>query len=316
MLRSTLLTLTLALALGIAAGAQVVVNGGYATTYPVAVSPQMTNTVTTNDIPSVPAINPPVAHVGPDAEVQGQTAAAQQAPVGTQPAVVQIQNPQPVMVEVAPSTTAAGQPVIGLGAAAIDVNPFLAGGQETSDQSLGEIAREWKQKDQAINAKTYTNADVEKLNQTASGNGTTTNAQNDNWPTNNGVITPQPNNGQGAIAAPAQNQSTTGNNPFAPRTQNNAPAAGTDNNGNQPENPPQANAKPTAERPYEMAQNNPGNAGIPQQAEESNSSTENTSSQNGTLPKTATRLPLLGVLGFFSISMGLFVRYQRAKDAK
>ena len=284
MLRSAFLTLSLAAALGIGAAAQVVTNGGYATTYPVAVTPQMANTVTSEGIPSVPAINTPVAHVGPAAAppaVPGET---------SQPAVTpEAEITQPADIN---------QP-LNLGVGAVDVNPFLSPGQDTNGQSLGEIARAIKQKDQSINAKTYTNADIDKLNASSGGiNAGVTNAQNDNWPANNGVITPEPNNGQGAIASPAQNQSTTG----------------TDNS--QPANPPQAFAKPSGDRPYEMAQNNPSNADIPQQSDASNSSTENTSSQNATLPKTASRLPLLGVLGFFSISMGLFVRYQRAKEAR
>jgi hypothetical protein len=31
------------------------------------------------------------------------------------------------------------------------------------------------------------------------------------------------------------------------------------------------------------------------------------------LPSTASRLPLIGVAGLFSVTMGIFVRYQRAK---
>src|ERR1700739_3903723 len=68
MLRLTLLTLTLVLAFGITAPAQVAVNGGYATTAPYPAPPSIVNTVTTLGIPSVPAIKPPFAHAGPQAE--------------------------------------------------------------------------------------------------------------------------------------------------------------------------------------------------------------------------------------------------------
>jgi hypothetical protein len=202
------------------------------------------------------------------------------------------------------------QPV-NLGVSSADVNAD----QDLGDKSLAEAAHEIKAKDQAMNAKMYTNADIDKLNQSAGvNNGVSVNAQNDNWPSNNGVISPEP---QGAIASPAQSQSTTGTSPFAPQVapNSNQPSA-------QPEAPPQAfngpgfNSKPSAGTPYEMAQNNPSNAGIPQ-SEPGRAETSNTNNAApATLPKTASRLPLLGVLGFFSISMGLFVRYQREKSAK
>jgi len=35
--------------------------------------------------------------------------------------------------------------------------------------------------------------------------------------------------------------------------------------------------------------------------------------QGSQLPRTASRLPLVGVAGLFSVTMGIFVRYQRAK---
>jgi hypothetical protein len=292
MLRSAFVTFSLALALGAAASAQVTVNGGYATTYPVAVTPQIVNTVTSEGIPAVPAINTPVAHVGAAAvppTVPGET---------SQPAVVpEAEITQPINVN---------QP-LNLGVSSAELNPFVLGDQNLNGESLADAAREIKHKDQATNAKMYTNADIDKLNQSAgAGNGVSANAQNDNWPANNGVITQQPP----AIGSPAQNQSTTGTSPFAPQS-------ATPSN-NQPENPPQAmnapesGSKPSAGAPYEMAQNDASNAGVPQAGGAENSS----NSAPATLPKTASRLPLLGVLGFFSISMGLFVRYQREKATK
>lgn len=300
MLRTAILSVSLALALG--ASAQVVSNGGYATTAPAAVPPQIANTVTTYGIPSVPAINTPVTHVGPQAQ-QGQPGSESVPSTPSTPGEVEIQNPGPMTLQLSPANNAASGPVMNLGAASYEQNPFLgSGSNNNNNESLGEVAREMKQKEQTANAKTYTNADIDKLNQsTGVSNGAmSASATNSSWPANNGVITPPP---QGSIAAPAQNQSTTGT---VPATQE-PPQVG-----------PQSNAKPSAERPYEMAQNNPSNAGIPQQSAESNnesSANSNNASTKATLPKTASRLPLLGVLGFFSISMGLFVRYQRAKDS-
>jgi hypothetical protein len=291
MLRSAFVTL--ALALGAAASAQVTINGGNATTYPVAVTPQMANTVNAEGTASVPAINPPVAHVGP-------AAAAPTIPgEPMQPAVAASQ-------EVTSNTTslAPGQPM-NLGVSGEDVNSD----QDLGGKSLAEAAREMKHHDQTMNAKMYTNADIDKLNQSAgASNGISANVQNDNWPANNGVITQQPS----AIGSPAQNQSTTGTSPLVPQIapNSNQPSV-------QPETPPQAmNVKPSAGEPYEMTQNNPSNAGIPQTSDQSGSNDANTAAAPATLPKTASRLPLLGVLGFFSISMGLFVRYQREKAAK
>jgi len=305
MLRSAFLTLSLGLALAVSASAQVYTNGAYATTYPSAVPPVISNTVTTYGIPSVPAINTPVTHVGYQAEQP--TVVTEETP--STPAEAQV--PAPLTLSIAPNANLAAQP-LNLGVATVEVNPFLGSGGDMSGRSLGEIARDLKQKNPAVNARTYTNGDVDRLN-AASSTGTDVNAQNSNYPANNGVITPSP---QGAIASPAQSQSTTGNGPFAPKTQapppppvENQPEAPQPQSNEPQANPPQSNAKPTPERPYDMAQNNPSNAGIPQPAESSDN-------DNTTLPKTATRLPLLGVLGFFSISMGLFVRYQRTKTAK
>jgi len=304
MLRSAFLTATLALGLCAFAQAQLVNYGGYATTAPTAVNAQGS--------PSVPAIQTPVAHVGPQLGTPTQpgetpTVNLLAQPVApAQPEVIQIQNPNGAGVEVLPSNAAVPQ-TINLGAASYSENPFVSGESGTNGQSLGEIAREIKQKDQNLNAKTYTNADIDRMNQaTGINNGVTANA-NSNYPTNNGVITPPAQQPPSSIAAPAQNQSTTGNGATTPAPQS---------------NPPQANAKPSAERPYEMAENNPASAGIPQAGTEQNSQTNTSKSaeqNNGdqkSLPKTASRLPLIGVLGFFSIAMGIFVRYQREKTSK
>jgi len=280
MLRSGIIASLLAFALANVAAAQVVyTNGGYATTDSAVVDAQ--------GAPSVPAINTPFAHVGPEAPPQTDQS-------------------QQITPETASSNNnASGEPVK-LGAAQIEVNQFV-NGSDANDRPLGEVAREMKQQAQPANAKTFTNADIQKLNQSGtSNNPSVPNAKgNDEWPANNGVVTPEPNNPQGVTAAPSQNQRPTGMSPFAPRSQG------------QPETqpPPQANAKPSAGSPYEMAQNNPANAGIPQQDNQASSSNSDHASAT-TLPKTASRLPLLGVLGFFTVAMGLFVRYQRGKEAK
>jgi len=306
MLRSTLLTATFALGLASFVQAQVVNYGGYATTAPTANVTQNPSVVNAQGAPSVPAINTPVAHVGPQAGVANQP--GEQA---TSPSPATAAPTAPTQPEVAQTFDP--------GVATVATNPFLTPGSGDNGKSLGEVAREMKQKDQNLNAKTYTNADIDRLNQASRvNNGATTNASN--YPANNGVITPPANNGN-SIAAPAQNQSTTGNGPFGSRPQTAAPA---DNNAPNatPAEGPQASAQPSAQRPYEMAANNPPNGAVPQSSNDQNAGAANQTSDNNAqasaqqLPKTASRLPLIGVLGFFSISMGLFVRYQREKASR
>lgn len=308
MLRSALITATLALGLASFAQAQVVNYGGTATTAPTANVTQNPSVVNAQGAPSVPAINTPVAHVGPQAGIANQPGEQATAPnQGTanattpQTEVAQAQNPQ----------------AFDLGVSTVATNPFLTAGSGDNGKPLGDIAREMKQRDQALNAKTYTNADIDRLNQsTGAVNNAAVTANASNYPANNGVITPPTTN---SIAAPVQNQSTTGNAPFSPHPTNNAVPATNENN--TPTSIPQANAKPSANRPYEMASNNSANAGIPQSGNDQTASTANQANDNAQtnsqqLPKTASRLPLIGILGFFSISMGLFVRYQREKASK
>jgi hypothetical protein len=190
------------------------------------------------------------------------------------------------------------------GVARYDLNQF-AGPSADNGQSLGDLARQLKQRQQNVNAKSFTNADIQRIDQqTTGGVAGATAAGNNNWPDNNGVITPGGSNAPGSVGAPVQNQNQgqSPKSPFAPRSQNAEPA-----------NPSGA----ASDRPYETAPNNSANAGIPQpQAQSSAAANSNSGSDNSSLPGTATRLPLIGVLGFFSVSMGLFVRYQRAKASR
>src|SRR3954466_4728170 len=91
MLRSSFLTAALALALATGASAQVNVNGGVAT---VAQAPQnVQNTATELGIPSVPAINTPFAHVGPEGSPQQNATDQSQASAQTQPTNAQAAQP-------------------------------------------------------------------------------------------------------------------------------------------------------------------------------------------------------------------------------
>lgn len=302
MVRSALITFSLAVGLGSFAQAQVVNSGGYATTSPntpvvgVVENPLVVNSA---GAPSIPAIGTPFAHVGPEA------APVRQAGIQTPTAVIVEPAPEANQGQAANSGTTQ---TFNFGAANFSTNPYASGETGTSQESLAEAARQARQKGQNVNAKLYTNADIERLNQaTGVNHGVATNAAN-TYPANNGVITPPANNqNQNSIAVPMQNQSTTGTVPPTPGPRNSPvrqrmeqlPSTPT---AQQPL-PPQANAKPSANG---SATANTG-AG----------SAENQSNANSAeLPKTASRLPLIGVLGFFSISMGLFVRHQRAKSSK
>jgi hypothetical protein len=300
MLRSALLTASLTLTLALSSGAQVNTNGGYGNTLP-------------QGAPSVPAITTPTAHVGPEATPQAEPGYSGSAVVEVpqelvqRPGADQGQNQPGAQAQTAP----APQP-FNFGVAQYD------SGVTTGDmgQPLGQIARDMRQRTQAGNVKTFTNADIQRIDGSSGKVSGIPNQNNDQWPDNNGMINSGPtNSSQQPSAAPSANPAAS---PFAPK--GTAPAPG--NNGQ-----PQANAKPSAAQPYEMAQNNPSNAGIPQSDNQSSATGNNANSSananaadanasSNALPKTASRLPLLGVLGFFSISMGFFVRYQRAKDSR
>ena len=301
MFRSAFINVALILGLGAFAQAQVVNSGGYVTTAPsmsVVGVAQNSSVVNAQGAPSVPAISTPVAHVGPQAGAASQPG---QATNGLD--IVATEGAQQ-------NTNSATSQAFNFGAATLSSNPYVSGGVGASEESLAEAARQAKQKEQNVNARVYTNADIDRINQATGVNAVATDAAN-SYPANNGVITP-PSNNQNSIAVPAQNQSTTGTVQTAPGPQNpaaqppvqpapNAPAAA------QPF-PPQANAKPSANTST-MASNHP-----PAPLNQANDSQQGAGTQQ--LPKTASRLPLIGVLGFFSISMGIFVRYQRAKSSK
>lgn len=166
-------------------------------------------------------------------------------------------------------------------------------GQDINGKSLAEIAQEMKGRSNGtINARTFTNNDVDTMNRS----GVNSNPSgNESWPGNNGVITPeseQPN----AIAAPAPGPRS----PFAPP----------ENVSQEQLESAQAASQAVSPAGVEIAQN-----------EQAPASAQEAANPPGTysypranrLPQTATRLPLLGVLGLFTICAGIFVRYQRAR---
>ncbi len=281
----------------------------------------------TSSGPAVPAtpVSPPIMYTPIIQLGQGPTqpATAVATPGGL--ATVEVP-PQQQTGQPNPTLAPASSPTpFNFGVAQFGTPAALGGvGQDINGQSLADIAREQRQHPAGTNARVYTNNDINQLNQTGNSvNNPSAQANTpDNWSPENGVINPngtpsetQPN----AVGAPAQqNQSPTGvRSPFGPKPQSeNYGPAGIDNTPAEP----QAEARPFAQRERtQIAQNNPP-APPQDQASQSTSQTDATQSQpaqNKTqasqLPRTASKLPLVGVAGLFSVSMGIFVRYQRAK---
>jgi hypothetical protein len=192
-------------------------------------------------------------------------------------------------------------------------------GQDINGKSLGDIAREQRQHPVGTNARVYTNTDIDQINQTGNSvNNPSARTNADNWSPNNGVINPngttetQPN----AVGAPAQqNPSPTGviHNPFAPKPQSYSPA-GIDMTPSQTPARPQADVHPLRTREnVELAQNTTPAPPQDQAAQSQPAQKAPADNSQSQLPRTASKLPLLGVAGLFSVTMGIFVRYQRAK---
>ena len=277
--------------------------------------------------PAVPA-SPPIVYT-PVVQL-GQAPTQPMQAVATPNGLIAVgpQQEQQAAQENATLAPAASATPFNFGVAQFDA-PAAAGGvgQDINGKSLGDIAREQRQHPVGTNARVYTNTDIDQLNQT--GNAVTNpsaQANNaDNWSPNNGVINPgaptesQPN----AVGAPAQqNQSPTGvHSPFAPKPQGQTYSpAGIEMTPTQPQARPQADIHPLRTRDnVELAQNTAPTS--PQdQAADANAQSHpaqnppaQDQAQTSQLPRTASKLPLVGVAGLFSISMGIFVRYQRAK---
>ena len=239
----------------------------------------------------------PVNASGTVLEAAQEQAQMQQQAQGQAGATVEITNPAPMNVQVTPSQTQAGAQPFNFGVAEFST----AAASPTDQRSLGDIARSLK-KGNAVNAKTYTNQDIDRINQQFGGSaGVAAN----NEPANGVITAPADNDGNaapalGAPAQPQQQNNAPARSPFGPR--GNAPAASP----TQPDrdNTPRADAsQPGASAPVVTAQNNPP----------ANPADENAATTKAELPRAASRLPLMGVLGFMTVVAGIFVRYQRAR---
>ena len=319
MARLAVLTALVVALAAVSSGQVVVTNSGFATTPGPA-------------IPATP-VSPPILYTpifqlgqAPTQPIQATAAANGLSQNGaTQPNAEQttVGNSAPLTLEVVPATnTAKSAPTpFNFGVGQFDSSNTAVGiGEDMNGKTLGDVAREQRQHP-STNARVYSNNDIDKLNEvggTVSAPSAQANNKNDNWSPNNGVITPENSQpAQNSVAAPAQNQTPTGvHSPFAPRSQSTR-HAGIDTTPDQPQSRPQSEARPLEKSEgVEMAQNNPQNAPLAQ-SQSDNSAVQNAPAENQAqakqLPHTASRLPLIGVAGLFSVTMGIFVRYQRAK---
>jgi hypothetical protein len=157
----------------------------------------------------------------------------------------------------------------------------------THGRSLGDIARNNRQRMQGANARNFTNADVQRMAGAGGVSGIATSPANNAYPADNGVINSNGVATQSGVASPT-----------------NAPAANDQNA--QPATPvvtqPAPSEKPSAGTPPpNMAQ-----AQTPANPADQNAAPANT--EQRTLPKSASPLPLLGLLGFTAAGAGLVVR--------
>jgi hypothetical protein len=228
-----------------------------------------------------------------------------------------------------PNRTVATQTVqrrFEFGAAQFENSPGVGGvGQDINGKSLAEVAREQRQHSTNANVRVYTNTNIDQLNQTGGTINTpsaTRNPSPDNWVPNNGVISPEgqpaPQSSVGSQEPPNQPTNPTGVQAQpVPKPQSYNPD-GSELTPNQPQPRTQSELRPLVKREGdEIAQNNPQSAPLAQVQStqgQGEAPSDQDQPQAGQLPRTASRLPLLGVAGLFSVTMGIFVRYQRSKS--
>lgn len=336
MKRSALFIIALLLISGLAFGQAVVTPSGQATTggalVPVApvVSPPLvvTPSVHLSNAPTQPSMSGASALTVP----QQPAAPSSRADISYGPpaAIIVPETTGTEAVTSAPSTTGTETaPAFTMG-----VNSAAAEGQSNglNGRSLGEVARQLRQNTQNQNAKMYTNDDVEKL-PTAGGitGGTTAGVSPQQFPPNgsypmgnNGVImengrplaggqavgtSQNPAANTSGVAQPAteQNEQPATNQPAQSGTMNALPP--------QPQQetaPPQKPSAVTPPPPQQMAQANvpPNPAQQNAAAPRSNARSEQpaNNSQPQKLPKSASLLPLIALVGAGATVAGLMAR--------
>jgi hypothetical protein len=328
MMRSVLFTLVLLMISALAFGQAVVTPSGVATSngiaIPVApVSPPLlvTPIVHLSNAPTEPSPSGISALAAP----QSPTAPSSRAEIEYgQPTAIYLTQPSPVEpASVAPSSApAATPPQVDLG---VNSSAAIAVSDGQNGRSLGEIARQMRQNMQNANAKLYTNSDVEQLPTAGGITGTTASVPPQQFPPNgeypvgnNGVIE---QNGQPmgqAIATPGNSAANNGGTateqplpaqpPANQQPMNQAPTSAPPNN-TQPEQQP-APQKPSAGTippPQTSQAEVPANP-ADQNAAAAPSNAPANQPTHGSLPKSASLLPLIALVGAGATIAGLMAR--------
>jgi len=283
MKRCVLFIITLTLISTLAVAQAVVTPSGQATMGGVAVPVAPLN--------SPPQVTAPLIHLGNAATVPAGSPAN---PNAEPPSAVPIRTE----IDLGPETIYLGQPNVAANSAnvvntaapaaghvdlGVNSNAAVSVSDGTNGRSLGDIARENRQRMQGANARTFTNADVQRMAGAGGVSGIATNPANNAYPPDNGVI-----NSNGAVAVPANTA-----------TEQNVPQA----------TPPatEQNQKPSAATPPpQMAQ-----AQTPANPADQNGQANAQENNQRTLPKSGSPLPLLAVLGVVAGGAGLVVRKLR-----
>lgn len=314
MKRSALFTLVLLMSAALAFGQATVTPSGQATTSGVAVpvAPYSPPLLVTPIVHLSTASTLPATNGGAVAAPEPPTAPGIRAEVQYGQPVVYLGVQEPAAEQTTAPATVAGQQPFEMGvtanAGADAASVTAAENDGLNGRTLGEVARELRGQMQNANAKVYTNSDVNAMPNAGGITGTTaSNAQQQN-PSNgsypvgeNGVIR---QNGP-AIASPqnpnsnaAPQQPATEQNPQAQPMNQAAPPAN-----NQPPQKPSAGTVPPQQTAAAQAPPNPAD----QNAAASQSQSQQENSQK-TLPKSASLLPLIALVGAGATVAGLMAR--------
>jgi len=252
--------------------------------------------------------------VGATNATSGNTAGATNstlsvAPVATPFGVVtEVVNPMPMAMQPQPAAGNTGANTNTAGTAPLNLGVGAAPGLVATTtgigtQNLGEIARSYRQKEATARVRTYTNDDIQRINQQSGGTaGATINAGSSN-PTS-------PNaRGSPVLSQPGGTTNPAGNpaNPSTITPENTPRTAPQQTQPTQPQrNPPPplgANqSEPRQDDATLMAQARP--------ADNPPASSEQTAPPAGELPRTGSMLPAAAILGFLAAATGLLARYR------
>lgn len=329
MKRSALFTIALLLISGLAFGQATITPSGQATTSGAAV-------------PAAPIVSPPLlvtpsvhlSNAPTQPSITGASALTQPQVPTTPSSRADIEYGQPAAV-IVPETAQAMEATTSTVAGSAPAQPAFTMGVNSSaatpsdglhGQSLGEIARQLRGNMQNANAKMYTNADVQNLPAaggiTGAATASASTQPNGTYPVgNNGVIM---QNGQplagGQAVATQQNPGANSTGVAQPATEQNQPA--TSNQQTQPgtmnalpPQPEQQTAPPqkpsaTVPPPQQMAQAETPRNPADQNASASSAHNERQPANNPqqTLPRSASLLPLIALVGAGATVAGLLAR--------